>query len=76
VFTSKPEHYDLNMQQAMNCTAKPALMTTETGVHVPAVVIFKSRQIQSVLPLDEALRLANEMADAIGTHHTNTTPGS
>ncbi|WP_432244802.1 hypothetical protein ACRB8A_12420 [Arthrobacter sp. G.S.26] len=72
MFTSKAEHYGINIKQGVTINAKPALMTTDNGEHIAAVVVFKSRQIQSVLPLADALRLANEIADAIAAHRIAT----
>lgn len=54
MFTSKSEHHDLNVKQAPTVHAKPAILTAP--------------DVHSVLPITEALRLANEIADAVDAH--------
>lgn len=71
MFSSAAVHYDRNIKDAPTIHAKPATLNPADGMQEPAVVIFKTRQIQHVLPLAEALRLANQIADAIAAHKNN-----
>lgn len=68
MFISHPEHFTRNMRQAGTYDARPALLTAPDGSQEPAVVIYKARQIQGVIPIPEALRLANDIADAVDAH--------
>lgn len=36
----------------------------------PAVGVFNDKKLKFLLPIDEALRLANELADAVESHST------
>ncbi len=68
MFSSSGDHYQRNLKDAPTIHAKPATLNPSEGIQEPAVVIFKTRQVQSVLPVTEALRLANQIADAIAAH--------
>ena len=68
MFTSKAEHYRKNVRQGGDTNARPATLTTYSGVERPAVVLFCRGTVYGVLPLDDALRLANQIADAIAAH--------
>ncbi|MDV8147251.1 hypothetical protein [Arthrobacter sp. B10-11] len=68
MFASAAVHYDRNLKDAPTIHAKPATLNPPDGAPEPAVVIFKTRQIQNVLPLADALRLANQIADAVDAH--------
>jgi hypothetical protein len=72
MFQSRPEHYDTNMRQAPSVHATLATLTPPNGAQVPAVAIFKSKQVACVLPIADALRLANEIADSISAHNRTT----
>ncbi|MDV8148542.1 hypothetical protein [Arthrobacter sp. B10-11] len=65
MFTAKSERYAGNVKQAASLTARPAVQFTPEEVEQPAIVLRSSGQIHGVLPLAEALRLANELADLI-----------
>ncbi len=67
MFKSRPEHYIRNTDDAQQVNARPATMEGRQGDE-PAVGIFYDRQIRYVLPITDALRVANEIADAIGIH--------
>lgn len=73
MFSSATQHYERNVKQAPSIHAKPATLNSPDGAQQPGVVIFKTRQIQNVLPLAEALRLANQIADAIAAHNKTKT---
>lgn len=65
MFLSGPDHYASNINHARNTKAGPATLTAPSGEQQPAVVLFKKGKIYGVLPAAEALRLANELADAL-----------
>jgi hypothetical protein len=65
VFLSSPEYYASNINQARITNAAAATLTAPGGERQPAVVLYKKGKIYGVLPAAEALRLANEIADAI-----------
>lgn len=69
MFQSRPEHYDKNLMQAPSVHAALATLTSPDGAQIPAVAIFKSKQVACVLPLADGLRLANELADSIAAHN-------
>lgn len=71
MFSSAAVHYDRNIKDAPTIQAKPATLNPADGDQEPAVVIFKSRQVLSVLPAADALRLANQIADSIAAHKNN-----
>ena len=71
MFISHTAHYAKNLLQAGTYAAQPAILSAPGGNQEPAVVLFKTRQITGVLPAAEALRLANEIADALGAHPAN-----
>jgi hypothetical protein len=68
MFQSRSEHYATNVKHAPTVHATLATLTGPDGAQQPAVAIFKARQIQSVLPTADALRLATEIADALAAH--------
>lgn len=68
MFISQPSRHSFNVRQAPTINAKPALLTAPDGSKEPAVVLFSSFQVQGVMPAAEALRVANEIADAVDAH--------
>ena len=71
MFISQPNRHSFNVSQAPTVNAKPALLTAPDGSKEPAVVLFSSYQVQGVMPVTEALRVANEIADAVDAHRTS-----
>lgn len=71
MFISASERYDKNVRQALSYTAAPAVMTRRDGQQEPGVILHSLKNIRGVLPAAEALRLANEIADALAAHRTN-----
>lgn len=71
MFTTGPEHYTRNLKDAAAFNATPARIGRQGGIEEPGVVIKHGRAIRAVMPLPEALRLANQIADAIAAHNTN-----
>lgn len=72
MFTTGPQHYTRNLQDAANFNATPAIIGKPGGSQEPGVVLKNGRAIKAVMPLSEALRLANEIADAAAAHTTNS----
>lgn len=68
MFISQPNQHRFNMKQATTYQAQPALLTAYDGSQEPAVVLYSTSQVKGVLPITEALRLANEIADAVDAH--------
>lgn len=73
LFHSSQQHYWQNTEDAKDTYARPATMDTPEGVE-PAVAVFSGKFIRGVYPLDEALRLATQMADSIAYHKQKETP--
>ena len=69
MFKSRPEHYGFNIKQAADFTARPAVINAPEGHTEPAVILRTLGSIQGVLPVTEALRIANEIADALAAHN-------
>lgn len=65
MFLSGPEYYASNTNHARNIKADAATLIAPGGERQPAVVLYKKGKIYGVLPVAEALRLGNEIADAI-----------
>lgn len=68
MFISQPRHYEFNTKQATSYTAAPAALRAMDGSQEPGVVLHSLHTIRAVLPAAEALRLANEIADALASH--------
>lgn len=69
LFTSRPDMYPANTSHAAKLRAEPAALTNpETGNREPAIGLFEDTRPRYIMPLAEALRLANEIADATETH--------
>lgn len=65
MFIAKPEKYAANRRQAANFTATPAVQVTPTAERTPAILLRSPGMIHGVLPIPEALRIANAIADAV-----------
>jgi hypothetical protein len=68
MFISKADRHEHNIKQAASYNARPGLLTAPSGQQEPAIVLRSSGAIHAVLPAPEALRLANEIADALAAH--------
>lgn len=71
MFKSRAEMHEVNLRQARNMRTEPATLTGPDGPK-PGVVIFEGYRVKAVLPIDQALRLANEIADAVEAHDTRS----
>ena len=65
MFQGKPENYQLNIKTAEGFRARPAVLTSPTGEQEPAVVLHSPGRVHGVLPIADALRISNEIADAV-----------
>ena len=63
-FISKPENYDHNIREGYGATAGPAILSGHNG-RENAVIIRSGHHIKFILPTDQAIRIANEIADAV-----------
>ena len=72
MFTAKSAHYKRNIRQGQTYKARPAILTTPDGEAEPAVVIHYSGAVNGVLPIPAALKLANQIADAVEAHDHKT----
>lgn len=68
-FRTPDNRYHQNVADAEGTYARPALMGTPDGP-VPAVALFNAHNVKGVLPVKDALRIANQIADAIDFHKT------
>lgn len=75
MFVSTKDNFERNIEEAASYKAAPALLTTATGERVPAVMLKSTRYIKAVMPVSEALRLANQIADAVEAHDAVTKAG-
>lgn len=73
LFHSPQHHYWRNAEDAKDTYARPATMDTPEGTK-PAVALFSGKFIRGVYSVDEALRLATQMADSIAYHKKKGTP--
>lgn len=66
-FTSHPTHHETNVREGLELRAVAALMADDYGRKEPAVAVFAGQRIRFVIPTAQALRIANEIADAVET---------
>lgn len=63
-FVSKPHNYATNIMEGSTIAALPAWLTAPDG-REPGIIIRAGYQIRAVIPTADALRLANEIVDAV-----------
>jgi hypothetical protein len=68
VFVTAREQYARNIRESSNYMARPARLTTPTDEREPAVILYCGGHIKAVMPVADALRLANQIADAVEAH--------
>lgn len=64
-FTSRPEYYERDKQKAAGITAVEGELTRPDNTSEPAVTLFASKHIIAVLPIDQAYRIASDIADLL-----------
>ena len=69
MFTTKPELYKQNMTRSRALTFQPAVLTDDTTAHA-AVSLHEHGKIRCVIGRDDAIRLANEIIEALAFHNT------
>lgn len=68
MFTSGAEYYTRNLKASQNFTAIPARIHNPAGGRENGIVLLNGKGIGAVMPVSEALRLANQIADALAAH--------
>lgn len=68
VFISKRAQHTRNIKEAARYQAAPAQLTVSEGEQIPGVIIRSGPFIKAVTPISDALRLANQIADAVDAH--------
>lgn len=71
MFTTSAEFYNRNLKDAAAFNASAAKIGGPGGTSEPGVVLKHGRAIRAVMPVPEALRLANEIANAIKEAENN-----
>lgn len=66
-FVSRPHTYGMNVEDGRQVSAGPALLTSPSGQE-PGVIIRRGSRIAYVIPAEDAIRLANDIADAVEAH--------
>lgn len=69
MFTSTPEKYAKNVRDSAKVKARPAYLTTPDGQQEHGVIIMSGSFIKAVMPLKDAIRLSNQIADAADEHY-------
>lgn len=72
MFTSPARFYLKNIDLAQHTHATPGLQKTPDDREEPTVIVFTRDAFRCILPLDDALRVATQIADAIQYHKENT----
>jgi hypothetical protein len=67
-FRSSPSLHARNIADAALFNARPAMLGKPESAPEPGVIIRHGKYIRVVMPVTEALRFANEIADAINSH--------
>ncbi|QSZ49582.1 hypothetical protein [Arthrobacter sp. D5-1] len=63
-FRARPERYSQNMEGALRTFSRPGIIQKPDGTVAPAVIVFRDRHVLSVLTIEDAIRLSNELIDA------------
>ena len=68
MFTSPAARYTQNTHAGVAIKAGPARLTNLSGTEEPGVIIRANHIIHAVIPAQDALRLAHQIADAVAEH--------
>ena len=68
MFTSREAFFEQNIRDGKRLSIRPALITAPDGTEVPAVAAFNGYYMKFCIPADDALRIANDIADAVEHH--------
>lgn len=74
IFKARPEHYEKNRARASSIRVAPAIIRTPNGSQQPGVGIFTDHMIRFIFSIDEALSIANAIADSVELSEQATTP--
>jgi hypothetical protein len=72
MFTSRSPYYDRNIEDGKRLTIRQALITDPDGNHINAVALFNGLHMKFCIPANDAIRLANDIADAVEAHENRT----
>lgn len=64
LFVSKPENYQFNTLEGAETHAQPAWLSGPQG-REPGIIVRSGHRIKFIIPAAEAIRIANEIADAV-----------
>lgn len=71
LFMSKAERFTDDVRAAASLKANPVWLATPDRDRVAGVGIFVGTAPRFMIPLEDALRIAHEIADAVQTHKEN-----
>lgn len=71
LFMSKTDRYDDDMRAADSLRACPVWLMNPNGEQEPGVGLFEGTRPRFMMPLTDALRVANQIADIIQDHKEN-----
>lgn len=64
-FTSYPHRHRENIEESRLTHSRPGILQNPNGAEEPAIIVFRDRFCLAVLTPDDAVRLSNEIIDAI-----------
>ncbi|KQQ66104.1 hypothetical protein [Microbacterium sp. Leaf320] len=67
-FYAKSDRYTQNVAEGSRTMATPALLNTPYGTAEPGVAVYVDQNVRFVIPLGDALRIANQIADIASAH--------
>ncbi|MFC8039616.1 hypothetical protein ACFUOZ_09700 [Paenarthrobacter sp. NPDC057355] len=70
-FIARAGRYWENLDGALRTFARPGIQEKPDGTQTPAVIIFRDRYVLSVLTIEDAVRISNELIDATESTQTN-----
>lgn len=68
IFITPPEAYDRSTRHSEHSHARPAFIRNEYGYAEPAVGLFTGKIFLSILQIEDAERLIEEIKFSIGEH--------
>lgn len=70
-FRVRPERYWQNIEAAQHTFSRAGIFEKPDGSREPAVILFRGKNVLSVLTTEDAIRLSNELIDATERPATN-----
>ena len=71
IFTARANYWQRNLEDSQKTNALSCRRTKEDGTIVPGVALFSGYRVTTILDPADALRLANELADALARPAVN-----